>query len=112
MSRDSDGHIQADPMKFPDGMKSVGDMIHDQGLLFGIYSSAGTMTCQKRPGGLGYEQMDADDYASWGVDYLKYDNCFNNGVSAFDRYFAMAQALQNTGRQIFYSICNWGNESV
>ena len=70
------------------------------------------MTCAKRPGGLGYEEMDALDYASWGVDYLKYDNCYNTGVPAFDRYNAMASALQATGRDIFYSICNWGNENV
>ena len=93
-------------------MKAVGDMIHEAGLWFGIYSSAGTMTCAKRPGGLGYEDMDAMDYASWGVDYLKYDNCYNTGVPAFDRYHAMAAALSKTGREIFYSICNWGNESV
>lgn len=82
MERDADGHIQADPEKFPDGMKAIGDKIHEQGLMFGIYSSAGTMTCQKRPGSLGYELMDAKDYDSWGVDYLKYDNCFNQGISA------------------------------
>lgn len=93
-------------------MKAVGDMIHAASLMFGIYSSAGTMTCAKRPGGLGYEMMDAKDYASWGVDYLKYDNCYNTGVPAFDRYNAMASALQSTGRAIFYSICNWGNENI
>lgn len=59
-------------------MKEVGDYIHaaDPRLKFGIYSSAGTMTCQRFPGGLGYEDKDAYSYASWGVDYLKYDNCF------------------------------------
>jgi alpha-galactosidase len=112
VSRAADGHIQADAKKFPDGMKALGDKIHGEGLLFGVYSSAGTKTCAGRPGGLGYEKLDAMDYASWGVDYLKYDNCYNTGVPAFDRYNAMAQALMSTGRQIFYSICNWGNESV
>jgi alpha-galactosidase len=112
MERDEDGHIQPDTEKFPEGMKAIGDKIHKEGLLYGIYSSAGTYTCQKRPGGLGHETEDANDYASWGVDYLKYDNCFNEGVPAFDRYNAMAEALSATGRSIFYSICNWGNENV
>ena len=110
--RDEDGHIRADPTKFPSGMKDIGDKIHDKGLKFGIYSSAGTHTCQKRPGSLDYEVKDANDYASWGVDYLKYDNCYNKGVPAFDRYNAMYEALQATGRDIFYSICNWGNENI
>ena len=57
--RDSNGHIQADPVKFPNGMKAVGDYIHSKGLKFGIYSSAGTKTCQGLPGGLGYEDIDA-----------------------------------------------------
>jgi alpha-galactosidase len=74
--RTADGHVIVSP-SFPSGMKNLGDYLHSKGLKFGIYSSAGTMTCQKRAGSLGYEQIDAQDYASWGVDYLKYDNCFN-----------------------------------
>ena len=93
-------------------MKEVGDFIHSKGLKFGIYSSAGSKTCQGLPGGLGHEVIDANDYASWGVDYLKYDNCFNEGVAASIRYTAMSQALNATGRPIFYSICNWGNERI
>jgi len=104
--------IQADSTKFPDGMKAVADHTHDAGLKFGIYSSAGSMTCQKFPGGLGHEMEDAKQYADWGVDYLKYDNCYNEGVSAYTRYTAMADALKSTGRDIFYSICNWGNERI
>mgnify|MGYP000927164262 CR=1 FL=1 len=93
-------------------MKEVGDYVHSKNLSFGIYSSAGTKTCAGYPGGLGYEMIDAKDYASWGVDYLKYDNCYNKGVSALTRYTDMANALKATGRDIFYSICNWGNESI
>lgn len=104
--------MQADPAKFPDGMQSVGDYIHDKGLLFGLYSSAGTKTCQGLPGSLGFETVDAQDYASWGVDYLKYDNCYNEGVKAHTRYSDMSSALLSTGRDIYYSICNWGNEGV
>jgi alpha-galactosidase len=110
--RDADGHVVADPTTFPNGMKVVGDYIHSKGLKFGIYSSAGTMTCQRRAGSLGYEAIDAADYADWGVDYLKYDNCYNNGVSAEVRYPAMRDALLATGRPIFYSICNWGEEET
>lgn len=102
----------ADPVNFKDGMKSVGDYIHSKGLKFGIYSSAGIKTCQGRAGSLGYEMHDAKNYSDWGVDYLKYDNCFNQGVAAIDRYTAMSDALKATGRDIFYSICNWGNEQV
>jgi alpha-galactosidase len=109
--RASNGHVVPDPTKFPN-MTAVGDYIHGKGLKFGIYSSAGTKTCGGYPGGLGHEVDDANDYASWGVDYLKYDNCFNLGVAATKRYGDMANALNATGREIFYSICNWGDEQV
>ena len=56
-------------------MKALGDYIHNKGLKFGIYSSAGTHTCELRAGSLYYEDVDAHDFAEWGVDYLKYDNC-------------------------------------
>jgi alpha-galactosidase len=76
-NRDGNGHMIVDSTKFPKGMKEMGDYLHGLGLLFGLYNSAGTMTCQKLAGGLTYEQNDAGDYASWGVDYFKYDNCYN-----------------------------------
>ena len=93
-------------------MQALGKKIQDADMKFGIYSSAGSMTCLKFPGSLGYETKDAEVYAEWGVDYLKYDNCFNEGVQATVRYKAMSDALLATGREIFYSICNWGNEQV
>lgn len=111
-NRDKEGNIKADPVRFPNGMKAVGDDIHAYGLKFGIYSSAGSMTCGRRPGSLGFESLDAMAYANWGVDYLKYDNCYNMGVAAKDRYTAMKNALVATGRTVFYSLCNWGNEGV
>jgi alpha-galactosidase len=110
--RDVDGHVVADITTFPNGMKIVGDYIHSKGLKFGIYRSAGTLTCQKRAGSLGYEALDAADYGSWGVDYLKYDNCYNNGVKAEVRSPAMRDALLESGRPIFFSICNWGEEDT
>lgn len=110
--RDSLGHMQADPQAFPSGMKAMGDYIHSKGLKFGIYSSAGQYTCQERSASLYNEEIDAMDWASWGVDYLKYDNCFNQNVPAIERYTRMHDALMKTGRDIFYSICNWGMEST
>jgi len=97
---------------FPDGMKAVADYVHSKGLKFGIYSSAGVKTCAGYPGSLGYETQDAQSYAEWGVDYVKYDNCYNTGIPAWNRYADMRLALNSTGRDIFYSICNWGNENV
>lgn len=108
--RDSMGHLVPDREHFPSGMKTVGDYIHDKGLKFGIYSSAGTLTCAGRAGSLYHEETDAADFASWGVDYLKYDNCFNDSVPAIIRYPTMRDALDKTGRPIFYSLCNWGEE--
>lgn len=93
-------------------MKSLGDYIHKKGLKFGVYSSAGINTCAGRAGGLDFEDIDAKDYASWGVDYLKYDNCFHEGRPALERYTKMRDALNATGREIFYSICNWGEDGT
>ena len=81
-NRTADGHMQVDETRFPLGMKAMGDFIHGLGLKFGIYSSAGTYTCQGRAGSLNHEEVDAADFASWEVDLLKYDNCYNEGVHA------------------------------
>ncbi|EAW14901.1 glycoside hydrolase family 27 protein [Aspergillus clavatus NRRL 1] len=67
--------IVPDPAKFPDGIAGVADRIHDLGLKVGIYSSAGLTTCAGYPASLGYEEIDAQTFAEWGIDYLKYDNC-------------------------------------
>ena len=97
-------------------MKDLADYVHSLGLKFGLYSSAGEMTCEGRAGSLGFEQIDADDFISWGIDYLKYDNCFNLGIPAYERYTTMKWALDNAtetyNRTLFYSICNWGLEDV
>ena len=99
--------IQSDPVKFPD-MKQLADYVHSKGLKFGLYSDGGNKTCQKRPGSLGYEDIDAETYASWGVDYLKYDNCYNDNIKPEIRYTVMRDALNKTGRPIFYSLCAGG----
>ena len=111
-SRNENGTIIPDPISFPNGIKPLVDYAHSKGLKFGIYSDAGIYTCERRPGSLGYEEIDAKTYAEWGVDYLKYDNCHNKEINAQIRYTKMRDALKKTGREIFYSLCNWGNEDV
>ncbi|HEX6803983.1 MAG TPA: glycoside hydrolase family 27 protein [Terriglobales bacterium] len=109
VSRDDHGNIVVDPQRFPHGMKAVADYVHSLGLKFGIYSDAGTGTCQKRPGGLGHEYQDALMYASWDVDYLKYDWCNTlPGQDAKASYANIRQALEASGRPIVLSICEWG----
>jgi alpha-galactosidase len=82
--------------------------VHARGLKLGIYESAGTATCQSLPGSLDHETIDAQTFASWEVDFLKYDNCNNQGRPSADRYRAMGEALRASGRAIVYSVCNWG----
>ncbi|MGP3971358.1 NPCBM/NEW2 domain-containing protein [Streptomyces sp. 6N223] len=107
--RDADGKLVPDPERFPSGIAALADYVHAKGLKFGIYTSAGTMTCANdMPGALGHEYSDAQQFADWGVDYLKYDNCNNQGVDAIERYTTMRDALAATGRPIVYSICEWG----
>ncbi|MEU1123386.1 alpha-galactosidase [Streptomyces sp. NPDC005899] len=112
-SRNAAGNLVPDPVRFPNGIKAVADYVHSKGLKFGLYSSAGTKTCADEgfPGGLGHEKQDAQQWASWGVDYLKYDNCNNTGADARTRYKTMGDALAATGRPILYSICEWGSNS-
>ena len=111
INRDSTGKIIADPNAFPSGIKSLADYIHSLDLKFGLYSDAGYLTCQKRPGSLLYEEIDAQTYAEWEVDYLKYDNCYNDLSSPKIRYPVMRDALLKAKRPIFYSMCEWGIEN-
>lgn len=97
---------------FPD-MPALGRHLHDLGLRFGIYSSPGPATCADYPGSFGHEERDARTFASWGVDYLKYDWC---SAHAFYRTEAgmrgvfqrMGAALQASGRPIVFSLCQYG----
>ncbi len=107
-NRDKQGNLQADPERFPSGIKALADYVHSKGLKLGIYSSAGTKTCQGYPASLDHEENDAKKFAEWGVDYLKYDNCYNQGRDAVERYQKMKKALEATGRAIVFSICEWG----
>ncbi len=108
VSRDSSGNIIADPDRFPSGMKALADYIHSKGLKFGLYSCAGSKTCQGRPGSRGYQFQDARQYAKWGVDYLKYDWCYDEGQDAKSAYKTMSDALKECGRPIVFSMCEWG----
>ncbi len=109
VSRDAEGNIVPDAKRFPNGMKALADYIHSKGLKFGIYSDAGTGTCQNRPGGRGYEFQDARQYAAWGVDYLKYDWCNTSTQNSIASYSIMRDALAKSGRPIVFSICEWGS---
>ncbi|KAL8515605.1 hypothetical protein ACS0TY_014338 [Phlomoides rotata] len=93
---------------FPSGLKSLADYVHSNGLKLGIYSDAGLYTCQSRPGLLKHELDDAALFASWGIDYLKYDNYFNMGIEPQEMFPPMRDALNATGRAVFYSLCEWG----
>jgi alpha-galactosidase len=120
--RDSKGNIQTNS-KFPD-MKALADFVHSKGLKLGIYSSPGAKTCAKFEGSLGHELQDAQTYAAWGIDYLKYDLCgLRDELRAaptpeaahkimVDAYIKMRDALRGTGRPIAYSLCQYGNDAV
>ncbi|KAJ1288464.1 hypothetical protein BS78_02G091200 [Paspalum vaginatum] len=111
--RTKEGYLVANPKTFPSGIKALADYVHSKGLKLGLYSSAGTRTCSnKMPGSLGHEDTDAKTFASWGVDYLKYDNCYKDGTPETVRFQRMSRALMNSGRPIFFSLCEWGYMEV
>ena len=94
--RDKNGALVPDPNKFPSGMKALSDYIHERGMKFGMYSCAGTHTCAGHPASFEHEFDDAALFASWGVDYLKYDYCYKpNKVEGDLLYKRMSMALKN-----------------
>jgi alpha-galactosidase len=106
--RDAAGNLVPDPLKFPHGLKALGDYLHGKGFKFGIHNCAGTRTCADFPGGRGHEYQDALKYASWGIDYLKYDWCNHGTADARETYKTMRDALHAAGRPIVFSLCEWG----
>ena len=106
-TRDKNGQIVPDPQTFPN-MTALAEYVHKKGLKFGLYSDAGSVTCQHRPGSLNHQLADAKSYATWGVDYLKYDfcDCLSQGIDPKQAYSTMSNALNRTGRPIFYSLCD------
>ncbi|MBL0336999.1 MAG: glycoside hydrolase family 27 protein [Chitinophagaceae bacterium] len=109
ISRDENGTIVPDSTRFPSGMKALAGYIHSKGLKFGLYSCAGSRTCEGRPGSRGYEFHDARTYASWDIDYLKYDFCNTDAQKAEGAYKIMRDALFAAKRPIVFSICEWGS---
>jgi alpha-galactosidase len=122
--RDAQGRIQSNN-KFPD-MKALADYVHSKGLKLGIYSSPGAKTCARFEGSLGHEDQDAQTYAGWGIDYLKYDLCSYRTVMQAQApddvaaqnnlmhtaYEKMHQAILKTGRPMVYSFCQYGWDAV
>lgn len=105
------GHLVADPVWFPSGIKALADHIHSLDLKFGLYSSHGSATCQNVAGTFGYEETDAQDYAAWGIDYFKQDTC-NGGLPSdpnafYNRYRVFSEALLETGRDIVVELCDF-----
>ncbi len=112
-SRDKNGRLVCDEQKFPHGMKYIADYIHKKGLKFGMYSCCGVMTCQAYPASCNYEYIDAETFAEWGVDFLKYDYCYKpDGLNGKDLYRRMGLALANCGRDILFSGCSWGADNT
>jgi alpha-galactosidase len=111
INRDKDGKILADSTRFPEGIKYLADYVHSKGLKFGIYTCCGIKTCGERPGSYGHEAIDAQTYAEWGVDYIKEDWCFTDGLETRIQYKIMSDAIKATGRPMLLSVCEWGVSS-
>ncbi|MDQ3929991.1 MAG: glycoside hydrolase family 27 protein [Chloroflexota bacterium] len=111
--RDGNGDLVPDPEKFPNGIKTLADHVHSLGLKIGIYSDAAELTCARYPGSYGFEEQDAAIWASWSIDFLKYDYCHapSDQATAIERYGRMGVALRNSGREFLYSLCEWGGRA-
>ncbi|KAM0854942.1 hypothetical protein ACQ4PT_050114 [Festuca glaucescens] len=111
-NRDYQGNMVPHRQTFPSGIKALADYVHAKGLKLGVYSDAGTQTCSLRmPGSLDHEEQDVKTFSSWGVDYLKYDNCNNGGRNVVERYTKMSNAIRKHGKNIFFSLCEWGDNN-
>ena len=109
-ARDDNGDLAENLWAFPHGMKWLADRIHDRGLRFGLYTDAGTRTCQGYPASRGNEERDARRFAAWGVDFMKVDWCHTTGLRGRTTYPKWADAVKATGRPIVLSICEWGRD--
>ncbi|XP_006901218.1 PREDICTED: alpha-galactosidase A [Elephantulus edwardii] len=106
-TRDSKGKLQADPERFPGGIRRLANYVHSKGLKLGIYADVGNKTCAGYPGSFGYYDIDAKTFADWEVDLLKFDGCYCDSLKHLaDGYKYMSLALNRTGRSIVYS-CEW-----
>lgn len=112
--RDSEtDKIIPDHIKFPYGMKAVSDYVHSKGLKFGMYSCAGVRTCDDYPSSYDHEYLDAETFAQYGADFLKYDFCnVPSTANGNLLYYRMSNALKACGREILFSTCNWGINDI
>ncbi|XP_075239493.1 alpha-N-acetylgalactosaminidase-like [Convolutriloba macropyga] len=106
MNRTEEGRLQPDPTRFPSGMKSLAQYMHQRGLKLGIYEDVGVATCAGYPGSEGYEDIDAQTFAAWDIDMLKFDGCNVDQLKAPAGYEEMGKALAESGRDILY-VCEW-----
>ncbi|KRX23666.1 Alpha-N-acetylgalactosaminidase, partial [Trichinella nelsoni] len=104
--RDQNGRLIADPIRFPHGIKWLGQELHRRGLKLGMYTNIGSKTCMGYPGSGENIEKDAETFASWEVDMLKVDGCFTDKSTFSTKYPRMAKALNFTGRKILLS-CSW-----
>ncbi|CAB9496455.1 Alpha-galactosidase A [Seminavis robusta] len=106
-SRDPISHqLVADPQRFPHGMKALGDYLHERGLQFGLYLDVGTITCANYTGSYGYEHLDVDTFAEWGVDYLKLDACNLRQKKILPSFIEFGTAIQELAHQkMMFSCC-------
>lgn len=104
IARSSEGTIIVDPQRFPSGIAALAKYVHSKGLKFGIYTSAGRLTCERRPGSYGFEYQDVQTYASWGVDYIKVDWCGIEYLDTYTQYMKWRDAIAATGRPMVLSI--------
>ncbi len=107
-SRDASGAIIADPKTFPNGIAKLADTVHGDGLQFGVYTCVGDKTCAGRPGSRDHEAQDMKTYADWGVDYVKIDWCYTDGLDAPTQYGKFRDGIAKSGRDIVLSLCDWG----
>jgi hypothetical protein len=110
-TRDSEGRLQPDPVRFPRGIKWLSGQIHDLGLKFGIYTCIGTHTCEGLPGSYDHYEIDAKTFAEWNVDFVKVDTCSLTMEQNWDPepfYEEFAGAIEKESSKILYSVCNWG----
>lgn len=109
-TRKADGTPQPNASRFPNGLKTVADYVHQNGMKFGLYTDAADRTCAGAFGSYGYETIDAKTYAEWGVDVVKCDYCYapDDVETAKKRYKALADAFAAAGNNTMLYICEWG----
>lgn len=109
-TRKADGTPQPNASRFPNGLKTVADYVHKNGMKFGLYTDAADRTCAGAFGSYGYETIDAKTYAEWGVDVVKCDYCYapDDVETAKKRYKALADAFAAAGNNTMLYICEWG----